>query len=363
MHRDTERRKIVQNLRPLWLVAGLLAAACAPDRVEDPREAEAPVRWRMASTYPSSLTILGSMGKRIERLADEISGGDIEIRFHEPGALAPPFEIFDAISYGAIEAGWSTPGYWAGREPALQLFAAIPFGPSAPEYLAWFDEGGGRALYEELYHRHNIHGLVCGISPPEAAGWFKRPIERVEDFRGLKIRFFGLGGKVLEKLGASVQLLSGGDIFPALELGTIDATEFSVPAVDLDMGFYQAAKHYYFPGWHQQSTFFDLMINLDAWQALSPLRQAQIEAVCSSNIRQGLSEGEALQVAAMAELEAKGVIIHEFSPEILAALGAAWNEAAAELSAEDADFARGYESLQAFRAGHRMWRNRGYLAE
>ncbi len=347
----------------LGLLCTILIASCTPPREEARTPDGAPVRWRMASTYPSSLVILGSMGKRIERLVHAVSGGNIELRFYEPGALTPPFEIFDAVSYGAIEAGWSTPGYWAGREPALQLFAAVPFGPSAAEYLAWFDYGGGRQLFEEIYHRHNIHSLICGISPPEAAGWFKKPIETVADFKGLRVRYFGLGGKVLEKLGASVQLLSGGDIFPALELGAIDGSEYSVPAVDLKMGFYQAAKHYYFPGWHQQSTFFELMINLDAWKSLSATQQAQIEAVCSENIRYGLSEGEALQIDAMKELETKGVVFHRFSPEILAALKKAWSEVAAELAAENADFRRGWESLEAFRKAHAVWRERGYLKE
>lgn len=351
---------------PLRLLAPLLAlfaAACDRPAPENASEGDTPVVWRMASTYPSSLAILGTMGKRIERISREISGGEITIRFYEPGALAPPFEVFDAVSYGAIEAAWSTPGYWAGREPALPLFAAVPFGPSAAEYLAWFDHGGGRALYEEIYHRHNIHSLICGISPPEAAGWFKRPIERVEDFAGLRIRFFGLGGKVLEKLGASVQLLSGGEIFPALELGVIDGTEYSVPAVDLGMGFHQAARFYYFPGWHQQSTFFDLMINLDRWNALSERQRAMIEAVCSVNIRHGLSEGEALQGEALRELHEKGTDIRTFSPEVLAALEQTWTEVAAELSAQNADFARGYRSLQDFRALQAEWRRRGYLPE
>jgi len=356
-----------RRLLRLWsaVSALLAAAACSPEVLAPPaEEGEAePVSWRMASTYPSSLVILGSMGKRVERMIHDISGGRMEIRFHEPGALIPPFEIFDAVSYGAIEAGWSTPGYWAGRETALQLFAAVPFGPSAGEYLAWYRHGGGRELFEEIYHRHNIHSLICGLSPPEASGWFKDPVETVADFEGLKIRFFGLGGKVLEKLGASVQLLSGGDIFPALELGTIDGTEYSVPAVDLRMGFYQAAKHYYFPGWHQQSTFFELMINLDAWRGLAPAQQAKIETACAANIAISLAEGEALQVEAMAELEEKGVIFHTWPPEILAALREAWREVAAELAAEDADFARGWESLQAFRKAHDAWQERGYLEE
>ncbi|RMF16289.1 MAG: TRAP transporter substrate-binding protein [Alphaproteobacteria bacterium] len=335
----------------------------AADATSVPSTRHPELRWRMASTYPSSLVILGSMGKRVERLVREISGGRMELRFYEPGALVPPFEIFDAVSYGAIESGWSTPGYWAGREPALQLFASVPFGPGAVEYLAWFDHGGGREIFDEIYHRHGIHSLICGISPPEAGGWFKRPITSPDDFKGMKIRYFGLGGKVLERLGASVQLLAGGDIFPALELGTIDATEYSVPAVDLKMGFYQAARHYYFPGWHQQSTFFELMINLDRWRALTAQQRAIFKAACSANIRQSLSEGEALQVDAIEKLKAKGVVFHTWPRPVLAALYRAWRDVAAEMAAADPDFGRAWKSLEDFRRRDRVWRDLGYLKD
>ena len=122
--------------------------------------------------------------------------------------------------------------------------------------------GGGRELYDEIYARHGIKGIPCGIFPPEASGWFRTEITSLEDLKGLKMRFFALGAKVMEKVGVSTQLLAGGDIFPALELGTIDATEYASPVIDKDLGFYQIAKHYYFPGWHQQSTWLDLIINL-----------------------------------------------------------------------------------------------------
>ena len=325
--------------------------------------ASKPISWRMASTFPSSLIMLGTMGTRLQSSVSDISAGEMALRFYEPGVLSPPFEIFDAVSYGAIEAGWSTSGYWAGKVPALQLFSAVPFGPSAPEYLAWYDYGGGRALFEEIYHKHNIHGLICGITPPEASGWFKKEITSVDDFKGMKIRFFGLGGRVLEKLGASPQLLAGGDIFPALERGTIDATEFSMPAVDEAMGFYQAANHYYFPGWHQQSTFFELMINLDKWNSLSRLQQKTIEMACSDNIRYSLSEGEALQAEAIKSLQRKGVQFHTWTPEILEALHSAWLEVATELETQDEDFKRGWQSLKAFREAYKPWADRGYLKD
>jgi len=353
----------------LSLVMVGVLAGCSP-KVDDANEKASTnaqqgekVSWRMASTFPSSLTILGTMGKRLESTVSDISGGDITFRFYEPSVLTPPFEIFDAVSYGAIESGWSTSGYWAGKVPALQLFSSVPFGPGAAEYLAWYDYGGGRPIFEEIYAKHNIHGIICGISPPEASGWFKKEINSIEDFKGLKIRFFGLGGKVLEKVGASPQLLAGGDIFPALERGTIDATEYASPAVDYAMGFYQAAKHYYFPGWHQQSTFFELMINLDKWNGLTKAQQMQIESACSVNIRYSLSEGEALQAEAIKNITAKGVQLHTWSPEVLAELEKAWLEVAEELSAGDPEFKRAWLSLQAFRESYKPWADRGYLKD
>ena len=344
-------------------ILSLLLVACSPsaDKEATQKDPEAPVHWRMSSTYPSSLPMLGALGKQLEGDIKQISNGSINIKFHEPGALAPPLEGFDAVSYGAIEASWSTPGYWAGKVPALQLFSSVPFGPDAPEYLAWFYHGGGRELFEEIYHKQNIHGLVCGLTPPEAAGWYTFEINTPEDFIGKKIRFFGLGGSVLEKLGANAQLLAGGDILPALELGTIDGAEYSMPSVDHDMGFYQAAKYYYFPGWHQQSTFFELIINLKAWNGISDTQRQQIEVMCEANVLRSLAEGEATQVEAIAKLKAKGVEFRTFSPEVLDALEAAWNEVVVELAADDEDFNRAWTSLSTFRTKYTGWRDLGYL--
>ncbi len=348
--------------KPGLVLAALFLASCSGgDGEVEEKVAGAPVSWKMTSTFPSSLTQLGTMGKRFSDQIKKVSGGNIEIRFYEPGALAPALEGFDAVSYGAIEAGWSTSGYWAGKEPALQLFGSVPFGPDAPEYLAWYYFGGGKEIYQKLYKKHNIHGIICGITAPEASGWFKEEIKTVEDFKGKKIRFFGLGARVLNKLGANSQLLAGGDIYPALELGTIDGAEFSMPAVDYDMGFYQVAKNYYFPGWHQQSTMYEVTINLEAWNTLSETQQIQIETTCGDNVRFGIAEGEALQFTAMQKLEAEGVVLRTWSPEILDALKIAWFEVAAEMSAEDAEFAAAWASLQKFREAYKVWREKGYL--
>ena len=318
-------------------------------------------QWNMQSTYPGSLTQLGTLGKHIADRLNAVTEGDIELVFQEPGALVPALEVFDAVASGAVEAGWSTPGYWAGKVPALQPFAAVPFGPQAGEYIAWMKFGGGKELFDEIYEEHGIHSVTCGVIAPEASGWFKNEIKSTDDLKGLKMRFFGLGAKVMEKMGVSTQLLAGGDIFPALELGTIDATEFSMPAIDLNLGFYQVAKHYYFPGWHQQATLFDLMINLDLWESLSDTQKAQIETVCDAAIAYGLAEGEAIQFEALQKLEENGVQIHKWPPEILAELNGAWDEVVAELVASDEDFARVWESLSTFRANYKKWKDLGYL--
>ena len=312
--------------------------------------ASAQQTWNMQSTYPGSLPQLGTLGQRIADQITALTEGEITITFQNPGGVVPALETFDAV------------GYWAGRVPALQLLAAVPFGPQAPEYIAWLKFGGGQEFLEELYEPYNIKSIICGVIAPEASGWFRQELSGVEDLRGMSMRFFGLGAKVMERMGVSTQLLAGGDIFPALELGTIDATEFSMPAIDLNLGFYQVASYYYFPGWHQQSTMFDLMINLDLWEGLSEQQQLTIETVCDANIAYGLAEGEAIQIEALRTLEEEhGVQIRQWSAEDLAALEAAWEETAAELVAEDADFARVYASYTSFRADYRRWRDLAYL--
>ncbi|MBL4639657.1 MAG: TRAP transporter substrate-binding protein [Kordiimonadaceae bacterium] len=348
-------------------VSSLMLVACGdastPKKVPAENTLGESVNWRTTSTYPSTLPLIGTMGKRITVEIGKVSGGNITLKLYEPGVLAPPFETFDAVKYGAVESGWSTPGYWAGKEPALQLFASVPFGPSAPEYMAWFDFHGGKELFEEIYHGHGIHSVICGMTPPEAAGWFKKEIKSIDDLKGLKIRFFGLGAKVLEEIGAAPQLIAGGEIYQALELGTIDATEYAMPVVDYSMGFYEVAKHYYFPGWHQQSTFFELMFNLDAWNSLNDTQKHQINTACAANVKHDISEGEALQPDALIKLKAKGVKIQIWPPEVLAELKTAWIKVAGELAADDENFARTWKSLQAFRTKYKVWSDIGYLKE
>ena len=192
----------------------------------------------------------------------------------------------------------------------------MPFGPGLGEYLAWMKHGGGEQLMQALYAKYNIHSVMCHLIPPEASGWFRKEIKTLEDLKGLKMRFFGLGANVMQKLGVSTQLLQAGEIFQALQLGTIDATEFSMPVMDLSLGFHQVAKFYYFPGWHQQATVGDLIINKAKWDTLSPTQKAIVEAACDQTTLRGMSLGESLQPKALAEIERQGRQARDLGPRV-----------------------------------------------
>ena len=331
-------------------LAVLAADATAQDRL----------RWQMASGYSGSFVHLGTMGKRIETLASQISGGTFEIRFMEPGALVPALQVLDGVSNGSIEAGWVSSGQYAGRNTALALFSAVPFGPEAGEFLAWMRFGGGQDLMDAIHAPLNVKPLVCGITPPEASGWFRQEIKTVDDLRGIRMRFFGLGARAVSKLGVQTTNQPGGELYQALQLGTIDATEYGQPALDLSLGLHQVAKHYYFPGWHQPASLYHLYVHKPLWDKLSDQRKRLLETICGDNVAFGLAEGEALQFKAMQELQQRGVIFHTWGPDFLAAFRRGWDEVVAEENAKNPDFKKVYELLAAFRANYKVWSDRGY---
>jgi TRAP-type mannitol/chloroaromatic compound transport system substrate-binding protein len=268
----------------------------------------------------------------------------------------PALECFDAASKGSVESCFTTAGYHTGKHPALAFFTAVPFGPDFGEYFAWMIYGGGKDLQNEIYARSDLYSIDCNMIGPETSGWFREQVGSLEDLKGLKMRFFGLGAQVMQKLGVSTQLLAGADIYPALERGVIDATEFSMPNMDIDLGFYQIAKYNYYPGWHQQSSIGELLMNKAAFDALSDQNQAILEASCGWNIYVNYAETEAMNPAAMNKmLEEYGVTNVRWSDEDLAAFEAAWNEVVEEQSADDEDFARIAESYYAFREVYRTW--------
>ncbi len=344
------------------LLASTMAAALAVGVAAAPALAEK-VRMKMASSYPSSQPLLGQAGVDFAKTVTEISGGDIEIRFFEPGALVPAFEVLDAVGAGTAEMAWSNPGYHTKKDIAFALFAAVPFGPGASEYAAWMFYGGGAELMnEKLYNKFGVHSEICGVSPPETSGWFRTEIASLDDMKGLKMRFFGLGARVMQKLGVDTQLLPGGDIYPALERGSIDATEYSMPVVDESAGFYQLAKFNYFPGWHQQSTLQDILINLDIWNQMTDTQKLTLRTVCRATYTNMLAEGEAINGAALTRLrDEKGVNIRKWNADQLAVYEETWKVVAEELKGESAVFAEVWDALQKFRAGYAVWRDNSYL--
>jgi TRAP-type mannitol/chloroaromatic compound transport system substrate-binding protein len=215
-------------------------------------------------------------------------------------------------------------------------------------------------MYDEA--GYNVHVQPCGIIAPETSGWFKNEINSMADLEGLNMRFFGLGAEVMQRLGVSTSLLAAGDIFPALERGAIDATEFSMPRIDANLGFHQIAKFNYFPGWHQPATMFELLVNKDRWDDLDERSQTQIEVACLANITTNYAEGEATNFGAMVDnVENNGVSNMQWPQEMLDTFEATWAEVALELAAEDAFFAEVWADLQEYREGYKTWGNSIYL--
>ncbi|WP_206607852.1 TRAP transporter substrate-binding protein [Ferruginivarius sediminum] len=345
------------------MCGALATAALAVAALAGPAEAaeEESVTLQMQSVYPGSFPIVGETGKSLGERVKLLSGGTLDIEFHEPGAIVPAGEAWDAVSIGGVDAAWYSPGFAQGVIPSAAMFTAVPFGPRAPEYLAWYYYGGGKDLWREIAGKHNIVSILCTTLPPEASGWFREEITSVDQLKGMKMRIFGLGARVMEKLGAQAQTLPVGDTVPALELGTIDAAEVSMPSLDLGLGMQQYADHYYFPGWHQQTSLFSLIVNKDVWDGLSERQQAIVNEVCRASVTDSIARGEATQFDAMQTLKEKGVTLHRWPDEILDAYRQAWSEVAAEMAENDADFARVWESYKTFRKNYQIWESMGYL--
>ncbi|MEM9062038.1 MAG: TRAP transporter substrate-binding protein [Pseudomonadota bacterium] len=346
----------------LFKKVGALALAATAVVAMSASEADAKkVRWKMHSAFGKNVAVIGPVGYRIADMVRAMSGGDFDIKVFEPGALAGGYAYYDPISQGAFEAAYGTPGANQGKNSAFAFASTWPFGPGALEFNAWIKQGGGEQIISDLYAKDGIKYFYCGMIPPETSGWFREPIESLEQLKGLKMRFFGMGAKVMQKFGVATQQLAGGDIYPALELGTIDATEFSMPAIDRTLGFYQIAKYNYFPGWHQQSTTNEILVNMDAWNKLTDEHKAMFQTACDANFMHELAEGEALQSAAMIANEKDGVTMVTWPDEVIAQLREKWEEVLAEELAANPDVKAMWDSYSEFHEAYQVWGSRGYL--
>lgn len=318
-------------------------------------------RWKIPGVFQSTLPVLGDNPLYVFDIINRASGGGLHLELSEPGEIVPAFSVTDAVRDGKVPAGYVWVGYDQGKIPASPLLGAVPFGMEPWEYSAWWYEAGGRQLAEALYRNHNMHPIYCGMTGPETAGWFRKRINSLDDLQGLKIRFAGLGGKVIERLGASVTMIPGGEIFQALEKGAIDASEFALPIVDQTLGFNRVAKFNYYPGWHQTFTASHLMVNLQVWNELLPQDQALLEMGCTAGVIRNLSNSEAKQGAVIAGFPSIGVSAEMLPDSILRELEKVSNQVLEEEAANDADFAEIWASQKAFRENYAHWKSRAYL--
>ncbi len=319
------------------------------------------VHWRLPLSFQTTMPVLGDNPIYVTNMLRAASSGAVDLRIFEPGEIVPAFGISEAVREGKVKAGYTWLGYDQGRIPAATLIAAVPFGMEPWEFAAWWFEAGGRELGRALYATHNIRPIFCGLTGPETAGWFRRPLESLDDVRGLKIRFAGIGGKVMERIGASVTMLPGGEIFQALEKGAIDATEYASPIVDQSLGFNRVAPYNYYPGWHQPATSSHMVINLDAWNGLSTADQTLIEIVCTAGVLRNLARSEALQGEVIAALPSVGAEVRTLPEEILRELERVTMQVLTEEAGKDADFAAILKSQQRFRADYAHWKALAYL--
>ena len=345
------------KIKNLTLVALSLVASMSALEAKEKK-----VLLKVPTTFSTTLVGIGTPLPAFKKTVESISS-TIKIKMYEPKKLIAPFEILDAVSTGKVNAGYAYAGYWKGKMPAAAIFSAVPFGPEAPEFFAWMYKGNGLKLYQKMYDdaKYNVHVTPCAINSPETAGWFKNEINTPEDLKGLKMRFAGLGGDVLSKLGTSVSVIPGGEIFSALEKGVIDASEFSMPVVDKKLGFSKIAKYNYFPGWHQQATFFELLINKNTWNKMSQQQQNAISVACKANVADSLADGEYMQGRMIKKnINESGVIVKKLSPEMLKTLRGAWDEALVDLK-KDKVFNEVWTDLVKFRKEYAYWKDVAFL--
>ncbi|MGD2067672.1 MAG: TRAP transporter substrate-binding protein DctP [Gemmatimonadota bacterium] len=322
------------------------AVATAEAAVQGPE-----VRWRMATSFPPILDILHGTAERMAERVSALTGGRFSIRVYAPPEIVPALQVMDGVQQGSIQAGYTGGYYYIGKSPALAFDSTVPFGLNARQQMAWLWHGGGNELLRDIYSDFGIVQFPAGNTGAQMGGWFREPVNTLEDLRGLRMRIPGIGGEIMQRLGVSVQVLGGPDIYPALERGAIDATEWVGPYDDQKLGFQQIAPNYYLPGWWEPGLSATLQINRQAWDRLPEAYQLLLESVSKEMCEDMLARYDVENPRALTSLvRDEGVTLRVFSDEILEA---AWEESNAyleEQAAGDATFRTVYDSWKAFRA-------------
>ena len=324
-----------------------------------PRKASASKKvyhWKMVTTWPPHFPVLGESADMIAKWVEEMSGGRLKISVYGGGELVPPLGVFDAVSSGTVEMGHGASYYWAGKHPATQFFAAVPFGLNAQGMNAWIVSGGGQQLWDELYAKFNLKAWPAGNTGVQMGGWFNKEINSIDDLKGLKMRIPGLGGKVLAKAGGNAVLVAGGEIYTNLDRGVIDATEWVGPYHDYKMGFYKAAKFYYYPGWHEPGTTLECMVNKKKFEALPKDLQAIVVAACARSNMWSLCEFEAKNESYLKILVDKHhVKLRKFPDPVLAQLKKYADEVLDDLRKKDPLTKKVCDAYKAFQKQYDEW--------
>ena len=336
-------------------VAGVAAAASS---LAKPAIAQGKRELKMVTTWPKNFPGLGTGAQRVADSIGVLTDGQVTVKLFAAGELVPPFESFDAVSRGTADMYHGAEYYWQGKDKAFNFFAAVPYGLTATEMNAWIHFGGGQELWDELGKKFNIKPFAAGNTGVQMGGWFNREINSVEDLKGLKFRMPGLGGEVLRKLGATVVALPGGEIFPALQSGAIDGTEWVGPWNDLAFGFYKVTKNYYYPGWHEPGTVASIGVNKKLYDSLTKDQQQMIEVVCNAEAFEQSAEFNARNLDSLNVLISKhGVSLRRLNDDLLREIGKVAEQTVADVGNSDAITKKVYESFLAYRKGAMEWAN------
>jgi TRAP-type mannitol/chloroaromatic compound transport system substrate-binding protein len=341
--------------RRLFLKAAGIGAAATTIAAPAIAQSMPEVKWRLTSSFPKSLDTLYGASEMISKRVAAATDNRFQIRPFAAGEIVPGLQVLDAVQAGTVEMGHTAMYYYVGKDPTFAFDTAIPFGLNARQQYAWMHYGGGNQLMGEFFKGYNIHAIPAGNTGAQMGGWFRKEIKTVEDIKGLKMRIGGFAGQVLAKLGLVTQQLAGGDIYPALEKGTIDAAEWVGPYDDEKLGFQKVAKYYYYPGWWEGGPQLSTIINIAQWNTLPAVYKAVLEAACAEANAMMVAKYDAGNPAALRRLIAGGAVLRRFPTPVMEASLKAANELYAETSIKNPNFKKVYEEWAKFRDEENLW--------
>jgi TRAP-type mannitol/chloroaromatic compound transport system substrate-binding protein len=339
--------------RTFIATAGATAAVAAGNAGA---QAPAPqVKWRMPSSFPKSLDTVWGNAQVIAERVKKLTDGRFEIQAFSAGEIVPPLQVLDAVQNGTTECGHTAGFYYLGKETALVFDTGVPFGMTPRQHNAWMYYGGGLALMREVYAKFNVVNFPCGNTGAQMGGWFRKEITQVSDFQGLRIRTPGFLGMVYSKLGAVPQQIAGGDIYPSLEKGTLDAVEWVGPYDDEKLGFGKIAKFYYGPGVMELGASLAFIVNKAAYDALPPAFKDALQSACNDAAVDMLAKYDANNIAALKRLVGSGVTLRQWPQPVMRAMQQATNTVLDENAAANATFKRVYDQWRPFRNDQQLW--------